>query len=285
MDLSVGIIGYGKLGSAIARELSNNNLLNWIVGRNKDNFNLSSKIHFFDNINKIVFFPDITLLTVQDSKLELLVNDLANSNLNFDNKIIAHCSGFLRKDILELLRNRNALIASIHPFQTFYFAENTNFDGIWYGVDCDESAKSKINHLIKILKGNALFFDNENIKYKEFYHLSAVAISNFLTPILQLGKDFAEISGINPVDFFLPIINQTIQNNLLSKNIDTFPLTGTISRGDTNAYLIHLQKLNNYSEQKIIFKHLSLATIHSAYFHKIIPAETYQNFLKITDEN
>ena len=285
MDLSVGIIGYGKLGSAFSRELNKHNLLKWVVCMNNSQNNELNNIPFFNSLNQIKSIPDIILMTVQDSKLSSLVDDLVNSDLDFSNTIIAHCSGFLRIDILQKLREKNALIASIHPFQTFYNNNETNFKGIFYGIECDEIAKIKINKLIQSIDGNPFFFNDDNIKFKEFYHLSAVAVSNFLTPILQLGRDFANLSGINPNDFFLPIINQTIENNLSAFQSGDFPLTGTISRGDTNAYLIHLNKLNSYPHQKQIFKHLSLATIHSAYYNNIINEETYKKFIKISEEN
>ncbi len=279
---SVGIIGAGKVGSTLANEFCNINSLLWVVSHNSEYLNehIASSI-IYDTINEINNLPEYIFLTVQDKNIISTLNELIESKLNLNGSTIIHCSGFLRKDILNPIEDYGAKTAACHPYQTFYYPHLTKLKDVPFGIECNFELQDGMTELIKSIGGLPYFFNEKNIQNKEFYHLSAVAISNFLTPLLQLGNKFAEIAQINPEVFFSTILNQTIQNNFYAFKHLEYPLTGTIARQDEVGLKIHLESLKSNQELLRIFKSLTEATLRTSLYNHSIDENTFYSFMDI----
>ena len=250
---SIGIIGRGKLGSALHQALRSSFPIDFVVDKH------SNDSLIMKSIDKIKTLPDIVILTVQDSNIANLAEDLASrEDLDFEKTLFIHCSGLLDKDVLSPLKEKGAQLAAAHPFQTFYFGSRDPFKGIAWGIDADEEMP-QTNEMIEFLEGKYFYFDQDK-KKKDLYHLSAVVASNFMTPIISLSKIIADAAGIPVKDFLAPIIKTTIENNLESE-IGEFPLTGPIARGDKATLKLHLKSLDFDPHFKKAYSHFALATL------------------------
>jgi predicted short-subunit dehydrogenase-like oxidoreductase (DUF2520 family) len=250
---SIGIIGRGKLGTALHEALRSSFQIDFVVEKHSND---SSTLKSIDEIKTL---PDIVILTVQDAKIASLADELSDrKDLDFGNTLFVHCSGLLDKDILSPLVEKGARAAAAHPFQTFYFDSRDPFRGIAWGIDADEEM-TQINEMINFLEGKYFYFDQDK-KKKDLYHLSAVVASNFMTPIISLSKIIADAAGIPVKDFLAPIIKTTIENNLESE-IGDFPLTGPIARGDKATLKLHLKSLDFDPHFKKAYSHFALATL------------------------
>ena len=117
---TVGIIGYGKLGSVVAHYFSSVSELAWIIIKNnatKNTSNLSATI--LDSIQQIEDIPHIIILAVPDDEIEICSLQLSKQLKQNSETLIIHCSGALGKDVLQSCKDKGARIAAIHPFQTF----------------------------------------------------------------------------------------------------------------------------------------------------------------------
>ncbi len=281
---SIGIIGAGKVGSTLANEFEKINSLAWVVARNTEFLNDSIESQYIiKSIQEITTIPDFIFITVQDNKILDVIEELIDLGIYLNGSIVIHCSGFLRKGILTPIEKLGCRIAACHPYQTFYYPEMTKLKGIGFAIECDSELQIEMQKLVESIGGVPYFFNESNIQNKEFYHLSAVAISNFLTPLLQLGKRFADIAGIDANVFFKPILEQTIQNNLFSYKNSDYPLTGTIARKDENGLKIHLETLKNHPELLEIFKSLTLATLKTSLQKNAIDEITHAKFINILE--
>jgi len=82
-----------------------------------------------------------------------------------------------------------------------------------------------------------------------------VAVSNFFTASIQFGKEISDKLNIEPLDFFIPIIQQTTQNciNSLTNKETNLNISGPIVRNDEKTIQKHIEALENYPELKNIY--------------------------------
>jgi predicted short-subunit dehydrogenase-like oxidoreductase (DUF2520 family) len=282
MKLTVGVIGAGKLGSALCDALSNKKLLKWILARSKQSQQalqqfLNSNADIISSLDEISIIPDLIILAVSDSAINQVAVAISKKfKTLLSNKIIAHCSGVITKEALSSCEQYAAKTASIHPYQTFYYPSKNNFKGIMWGIETDEKEKKFFSRFVKLLGGKPYFFTQENIKLKALYHSSAVAASNFLTTTIEFSRLIADEAFLPLVDFLPPIIKTTINNNLHSLLTgDSGAMTGPIARGDLKTIKLHIDSLSKYHFLKKIYINFALTTTELAYHNRKIKKKDY----------
>src|SRR2546425_745114 len=96
------------------------------------------------------------LLTVPDGAIADVAARISKLKaINFKKLLAVHCSGVHSADVLEPIRRRGALVASMHPIQTFPSARQrgpgrhrAKLQGIFYGIDGDREALARTGRLI-----------------------------------------------------------------------------------------------------------------------------------------
>ncbi len=244
---SVGIIGYGKLGSALAEVFLDLKTIKWIVDSDPEKFrNLSiSKCDTYHNLNEITTLTDYIFIVVNDSKINDISKKLAQKfGVKLKNTTLIHCSGALGLDVLKKCQPYAKNLATIHPYQTFYYPDKELFK-----CACSYNSlkyENEIINLIKLLGGKPFFLEESK---KILYHLSAVLASNITTLLISSSQNILSSLNIPPEKFLPPIIEKTIYNNIKSiRNNEELPLTGPFARGDLNTIKKHINVLSNYPD-------------------------------------
>ncbi|MBX3042649.1 MAG: DUF2520 domain-containing protein [Candidatus Kapabacteria bacterium] len=285
MSFSIGIIGIGKLGSALTREFDKVGMLDFIVSKNTDlDFELSSKVKIFNNIAHIIKFPDVLFITVRDNQLSDVLDTLLEyQNGNLNNTFIIHCSGFLPKEELALLDDKAKSIARLHPYQTFFIYNNNIFENVAWTADCFENDKSKIIEIVSTINGKVFFIDEIENFHSDKYHISAVFASNYQTVNLKYAENIARLSGNDPAEFIPKIAITTTQNSIseIKSTSQNLPLTGPIARGDTQAVLRHIESLKDNELELKGYVLFGLASAELAYSEKRISIDIYYLFKRI----
>lgn len=243
MIKEVGIIGLGNVGKVLATFLKANGMLRWAVSRSA-----TDDANILRNISDIKELPSLIIIAVADKYISAVSEKLAHRfGKELEGVFVFHLSGALSRNELILCENNGAIIASAHPFQTFFVTGNYEnsfvdvLDGISWGIDCKAEYFLEIEKFIKKLLGKAKYLSSETLSKKAIYHASAVAVSNYLTAAITLAKKMANLADIEAEDFLLPIIKTTIKNNF--SDVD-FPITGPIARCDLAVVKEHLDNLS-----------------------------------------
>ncbi len=288
MSLSVAVIGAGRLGLALALELNNSGLLQFVVTHNDQNRKLTKlpqdKIMSLAEFRYIDNLPDILFLIVQDNKIEDLSRDIsAYFREKLAGTIVAHCSGWLGVDVLSSASKYAKAVAKIHPYQTFYYQSNDVFEGVAWAIDCDIKSKPILEEFIYALRGKAVFTDSIDNFNNELYHISAVFSANYQSANIAYGSRVAKLSGIEPKSFIPKIARTTIDNAIKSLELDggKFALTGPISRGDLLTIKNHITALRSNEVELKGYLLMGLATAEIAYSDGIIMAEDFNKLKKI----
>ncbi|MGB9771243.1 MAG: DUF2520 domain-containing protein [Candidatus Kapaibacteriota bacterium] len=281
------IIGFGKLGSAIAKKLIEKGEHFAIVSKHlsqklthQNLFN--QNVEIFNSVEKLEEPTDVTFITTNDSMIPKVAKDLvARFGNKIKNKTFIHCSGIYSDEILYDIEKCGGFTASAHPLQTFFEYTPDIFEDIFWIVQSNHFEKIKL--IVEQIGGTALevHFDE---KTRAIYHASAVVASNFLNSLLLFSKQLINLTNLEP-NILIPLINRTIQNNLLKfEEIGFTPKTGPIVRGDFGTILHHLEGLQQHKELKEVYTILCLAMSKLALINKDISEEIFATFEKILNK-
>ncbi len=270
MKPSVAIIGCGTVGTALAKRLSKSGYT--ITGVSTRNLDTAATVaatvgakQFSDSPFTIGKNAQIVFLTTPDDVIQSICADIARHGGFDKGSVVVHCSGALGSQILSAARDCQAMVASVHPLQSFASATQAEqmLPGSYWAVEGDKSALVTLRRLVEDLGGICLEIGSGQ---KTLYHAAAVVASNYLVALLDVALALNRQAGIAPEISFkalLPLIEGTLKN-IGAKGIPE-ALTGPIARGDVKTVHSHLTAIGAYSsELALIYKTLGRYTVDLA---------------------
>jgi predicted short-subunit dehydrogenase-like oxidoreductase (DUF2520 family) len=279
-NTKIGIFGAGMVGLPLAELLAEKDLLDFILIRNHEKAAAVPQImrnnaKIYTDISNITTLPDIIILTVKNSAYKEIADKLAEHfKTDLANKYIFHTSGPMSLEVLEPLKNNGAYIFAAHPFQTFYEADKAIFNNLIWGIDRGNTQLDDISQIIAMLNGKPLFLNEYQIAHKDQYHLIAVACSNFLFGIIEFAKLLGAEINLNNKELLSQIVFHTIEVGLNNfNNLDKFPISGPLSRGDKEVLQGHINSLKDAEHLQTAYKHFSLATLELLEQSNVIPQD------------
>ncbi len=253
----VAIVGAGAVGSSIGRALHESGypVVSVISRTGKDAVSLAREVKCRRASTEIGDLPaetDILLLTLPDGAIGPVAAQVAKlKSLKFGRLFAAHCSGVHSAGILQPIRRRGALVASMHPIQTFPSgrsrgAQRAKLRGISFGIEGEEGALRRAERIVADLGARALVIATE---LKPLYHAACVFASNYMMVQLNAISELTACIG-NPApwhEMFGPLMTATIENAV--RATPAASLTGPIIRGDFSTVELHLAALSSYAPQ------------------------------------
>ncbi|NJD02215.1 MAG: DUF2520 domain-containing protein, partial [Ruminiclostridium sp.] len=249
MDMKIGIIGAGKVGTAFALALADNGAeISGICSRSEQSVDyLSGKLGriFINDIARTINNADIVLLAVPDSVIAgvaVKIHEYSASAVS--RKTFLHCSGALTSSELEILARDGGCTGSLHPIQTFASKEEgwKGMYGIFFGYEGSAEAREKALRLVGILKGTLLDLKPEA---KPLYHAAACILSNYTVALTHISGMLLDEAGIDKnmgIKAFMPLLRNTVENIAAKGSLNA--LTGPIARGDSVTVAAHLSALD-----------------------------------------
>ena len=266
MNLTVNIIGTGKLGKTIGRLITQNKLadIQGVVNRQ-----LEHSIQGIQFIQAGVAYPNIlalphaslTFITTPDAAIEDTCLELSlNKNIK-PNDIIIHCSGVLTSDSLLPMKQLGCTIASIHPMHSFAEPRLSiqQYAGTFCSIEGDLDAISVLTKLLTAF-GSIVYPIHKDKKL--MVHVAGVFASNYLVTLSQQALSCLTDAGVEK-HMAMNIILNIMQGTLFNLEKTQSPedtLTGPIQRGDIITIEKHLRALLT-TEQKKIYSLLGTATL------------------------
>jgi predicted short-subunit dehydrogenase-like oxidoreductase (DUF2520 family) len=176
-------------------------------------------------------------------------------------KIAFHSSGALTSDQLGRLRQRGAVVASVHPLMTFVSKSVPLLNGVPFGIEGDKKATQLAQKIVRDLGGAELRINKKN---KAAYHAWGTFASPLLIAALVTAERVAGVAGVAAVNSrrqILPIVKQTIENYGSLGAAAAF--SGPIVRGDVGTIREHLRVLEKVPEARAVYVALArMALLH-----------------------
>ena len=223
---------------------------------------------------------DIVLLTVSDSAIASVCDDLAEMGAFKRGSIVAHCCGALGSEVLARAKERcGCAIGSMHPLQTFPSAQAAvdSLPGAYFFLEGDAKAVADLARLARAIGGKAVKLPAgaKAERAKALYHASACMASNYLAALMDAAIAAAKLAGI-PAGTAWPALEKLVQAT--SRNISALgpakALTGPISRGDGSTIRRHLEALAKDKALDHLYRALGLWTADLARRKGTIDAKT-----------
>lgn len=258
---AIGVLGVGRLGSALAAALTAAR-----IGRVKVGSRRSGPAQALAAALGIEAAPpamlvqgcDLIFLTVPDAAIESAAESLPWC----DGQAAVHCSGALGLDALRAAAAQGAATGCFHPLQTFPAGGGTApaselFHGIVCGVESPDASLSALLEAITAGLG-ARVVRLEGID-RALYHAAAVLVSNDVVALAAAARRTWTQAGL-PAD----AAREALAPLLLAaaRNVGRLPLeealTGPVARGDLATVGQHLRALEVEPELREIYRRLAL---------------------------
>ncbi|MFH1861932.1 MAG: Rossmann-like and DUF2520 domain-containing protein [bacterium] len=282
---SIGIIGAGAVGSALARSLKQAgfNLTSVIDKRAAAAKVLCEELGIQrcgTDIGQIEKGTQLVLICVPDSELSKVDAALAKHLPRLQPGMCVHTSGALPGVILETLHTLGIPTGSIHPLQTFSSVNSSpSLKGIYFALEGNEQVVELLTSLVVKLEGNPITLPQGG---KALYHAAAVFASNFIPVLLREAVDLLNSAGI-PLhqgrEMLKPLMELSLKNCFGQGEVQA--LTGPVVRGDAETVQLHLDALAEQHPNKVIlYRILSIKALELA-LEKGISAEQFENVKRV----
>lgn len=267
---AIAVVGCGIVGTAIGKLLGDAGYC--ISGVATSNLETARKAaeatgsgRFSDSPWEVTQGANIVFITTPDDLIESTCKRISEHAGFEKNAVVIHCSGALSSDILSSARGSGAVVASIHPLQSFASVDQavSLVPGSFCAVEGDRDALPIIRQIVKDLGGIILEITAER---KTLYHAAAVAASNYLVTLIRLALDLNKAAGLpGDISFnaLLPLIKGTL-NNINAKGVPN-ALTGPIARGDVATVAAHIEAIERDAPEILpLYKCLGIYTVDLA---------------------
>jgi predicted short-subunit dehydrogenase-like oxidoreductase (DUF2520 family) len=275
----IAIVGAGRLGSALARELFCARYpASEIIGREKSSAQRQTRAvaasvsASASTIKGARFDADVIWICVPDRKIAQVAREMASrvpsaiqkkaGKRPWRGKVVMHSSGALTSDELDILRAHGADVGSVHPLMTFVPDSTPTLKGVPFGIEGDERAVSTAKRILKRLGAQAFMVRKEN---KAAYHAWATLLSPLFLAFLASTEGVAERAGLLAREArtrMLPILRQSLANYVALGPRDAS--SGPVVRGDAETVKKHLQALQTMPRARDVYIALAkVAVLHS----------------------
>tara|TARA_A100001037_G_scaffold305989_1_gene348464 strand:+ start:6562 stop:7425 length:864 start_codon:yes stop_codon:yes gene_type:complete len=250
----IGIIGYGKVGQALAWNFIDSGISVTAVTNAEH-----SKIHndliprnctYKQTSQQLVEFCDLVFLTVPDQEIQNVCE-----SLYWDSRhIVIHCSGTQDTEVLNHAMDNGALTGVFHPLQTINLVKHPNdhlglFTDVTFSITTESSVvQAVLSQVASTLDG---FWVNLDKHSKIPYHIGAIMACGHVTTLLELSKQLMTTAGLDHIQSssaLKTIVETTIDNYF---TYGSSSLTGPVVRHDKDTVLSHIDWLREHFPQAL----------------------------------
>jgi predicted short-subunit dehydrogenase-like oxidoreductase (DUF2520 family) len=264
--MQFNLIGSGRLGTSLAQALIHR--AGWVLTGlcNKD---LASSARAVNRLgmgyaaDQIQNLPDahVTFVTTPDSQLPEVAALLTKRSWVKPFHLVVHCSGVYSSAILQPLRERGCIVASLHPYKAFRHINRCAnlFEGCDCALEGDEEAQDLLSAVFVQLGAKMLSLSAEN---KPLYHAAATMASNYLVTLVASATAMLVEAGIpssKAKQMCERIVAASLQNVQECEQIAD-ALTGPLLRGDANTIRLHLNAMH-CPEISTLYRAAGMATL------------------------
>ncbi|GED12147.1 Rossmann-like and DUF2520 domain-containing protein [Aneurinibacillus migulanus] len=269
--ISIGFIGAGRLGTAfglylVRRGIQVAGYYSRTYAHAKDAADLlGGEVQAFHSLRELLEHSDWVAIATNDGAIPQIARDIAESGVHIKEKVVFHMSGAATSTLLAPLADKGALVASLHPLQSFAdgISGARAMEEAVFSVEGHEEAVVRLSKWVDKLGHTRFLLDAE---HKPLYHAAASVASNSLAGVIGYAVELMMKVGMDEeksLSALAPLIKTTVCN-VLDKGAAR-ALTGPVARGDIGTVAMHLQALDKTNPELVSFyKELGKVTLATA---------------------
>ena len=248
MSLNFCFIGAGNLATQVSHTFVNKGykIVQVYSHTEKSAKILADKVHcsYTTSTSEINKTADVYFVALKDSVLEEVL-----SLIDFQNKLVVHCSGSLPLSVLEKYSKNTGVF---YPLQTFSKKRTIDFYSVPIFIESNSTHNEAILFRLAEKISNSVFILNSDKRKK--VHIAAVFACNFVNHFYTIASEILKEGNIS-FEVLKPLILETAQK--VQKMNPEKVQTGPAVRFDKNIISDHLNVLKEKSEIRELYKTLS----------------------------
>lgn len=239
----LGIIGTGKVGSALVRHLHNQGweftiIVNKSVAKAESLARLCGAILSSTIPEDPNQFPDLWIVSVNDDAIESILHKLSMHSPQIP---AFHTSGSFDT---QTFRENYPKVGSIYPLQSISYGKEVDFRQVPFCVSSfDTECLEVIKQIAGSISDQVYIIEDENRLY---LHLAAVFVNNFTNAMCQVAASILDEKDI-PFQLLQPLLMETATK--LSILTPAEAQTGPALRGDKTTLEKHRTILQSLPEE------------------------------------
>lgn len=254
MASTLNLVGAGHVGKVLGRLFAHSGVLNVQDVLTRSQASAQAAVDFVKAGQACADIAalrpaDIWLLAVSDDQIAPMAAALAQAQQDkLRDAVVFHCSGAKASNELQALRDRGALVASMHPIRSFADPDAVarDFAGTYCGTEGDAAALALLIPAFEAIGARPVPID---AAAKTVYHAAAVFASNYLTTVLDAALRAYQAAGVpEPVarELARPLASETMAN--VFRLGPAAALSGPVARGDHATVARQQQALLEWDE-------------------------------------
>jgi predicted short-subunit dehydrogenase-like oxidoreductase (DUF2520 family) len=242
--LNVGVVGAGRVGTALAVALSRAG--HQITGASAVSDASKERVRRYLRgapvlqPEEVIGAADLVLLTVPDDALPGLVRGLAATAAPMAGRLLVHASGRHGLAVLEPAVRLGALPLALHPVMTFTGRADDadRLVGVSFGVTAPPVLRPAAELLVMEMGGEPVFIAEAD---RDLYHAALAGAANHLVTQVVQAEDLLAKAGVGqPARMLAPLLSAALDNAL---RLGDAALTGPVARGDADTVAGHVAAL------------------------------------------
>ncbi|AMA73714.1 MULTISPECIES: Rossmann-like and DUF2520 domain-containing protein [Aneurinibacillus] len=243
---TIGFIGAGRLGTAFGIYLARRGrrvagyYSRTYAHAQKASAFVSETCQAFQTVRDLLERSDWIAITTNDGAIERVTEEIVDSGIHIAGKLIFHMSGAGTSELLAPLTAKGALVASLHPLQTFADGESgaRAMEEAMFSIEGEAAAVEMLSAWLDELGRRYFVID---ARQKPLYHAAASIASNGLVGVIDYALELMKLVGIEEeqaLPALVPLIKTTVQN--VAEKGTVRALTGPVARGDVATVATHI---------------------------------------------
>jgi predicted short-subunit dehydrogenase-like oxidoreductase (DUF2520 family) len=291
---TVAIVGCGTVGTAMGKLLNKTGYhISGVTTKHLETARMAAEVTGAERFSvspwEVTSGANIVFITTPDDLIKSTCNTISEHNGFEKNAVVVHCSGALSSDILSSARDCEAMVASLHPLQSFASIDQaiSLVPGSFCAVEGDKDALPTVHQIVEDIGGILLEITAEK---KSLYHAAAVTASNYLVTLIHLALALDEAAGLTSdtsYEALLPLVKGTLSN--IGERGIPGALTGPIARGDVATVSAHLKAIEENAPKFLgLYRSIGLYTVDLAEAKGTLSkpaAEELAALLRISEEH
>ncbi|MEH0424195.1 Rossmann-like and DUF2520 domain-containing protein [Streptomyces sp. B21-083] len=285
--LTVGVIGAGRVGPALAASLRLAGHRPVAVSAVSD-ASVRRAAQLLPDVPvvspaQVMEHADLVLLTVPDDALPGLVEGLAETGAVRPGQLLVHTSGRYGAKVLDPALRAGALPLALHPAMTFTgtAVDVQRLAGCSFGVTARPELRLAAEALVIEMGGEPEWIAEES---RPLYHAALALSANHLVTLVAESMELLRTAGVDAPDRMLgPLLGAALDNALRSGDA---ALTGPVARGDAGTVAAHVAELRKHSPQSVpAYLAMARATADRALAYGLLKPELAEDLLGVLAGN
>jgi predicted short-subunit dehydrogenase-like oxidoreductase (DUF2520 family) len=186
---------------------------------------------------------DVVFITTPDRAIRAVCEEIAAARALKRGAVVFHCSGAYGPGPLIAARDAGALVAALHPIQSFASPEEAvrRMKGTFFTFEGDAGAETIADRIVRALGGTLARVAKVD---RALYHAALCVLSNYQVALADLGFAMLGLAGMDRGQAAAaagPLVRGTLEN--VAALGPAGALTGPIARGDAATVERHLGAL------------------------------------------